>query len=207
VRYEQSMEPGASGVALDIAALYERYRSGLQYYVTRIVGNEEDARDIVQDAFAKVLSKPAAFDPSKGRFSTWIYRVARNLALTFVRRRNESQTIHLTEEDADESDEGRSKPVEDSRVSPEDPVRTFRTRALANQCLEYLDQQPAERREWLFRYFWDSDSSAEIAQELECNERTVRRTIERARKHLVPRLRAGVEELGLIKPERQKETA
>src|SRR5262245_34550293 len=51
----------------------------------RVVGNATEADDIGQDAFLRVWSRAASFDPRVARFTTWLYRVVVNLALDRVR--------------------------------------------------------------------------------------------------------------------------
>lgn len=54
----------------------------------RMCANENEAEDIVQDAFLKFWKKPEAFDADKGvKFTTWFYRVVTNLAIDHMRRK------------------------------------------------------------------------------------------------------------------------
>ena len=54
----------------------------------RMCSNENEAEDIVQDAFLKFWKKPEAFDADKGaKFTTWFYRVVTNLAIDHMRRK------------------------------------------------------------------------------------------------------------------------
>jgi RNA polymerase sigma-70 factor (ECF subfamily) len=52
----------------------------------RVVGNAAEADDIGQDAFLRVWSRAASFDPRVARFTTWLYRVVLNLALDRIRK-------------------------------------------------------------------------------------------------------------------------
>ncbi len=53
----------------------------------QMLGNTDDAADAVQDALATVLSKPAAYDASRGAFKPWFMRVVRNRCLDLLRQR------------------------------------------------------------------------------------------------------------------------
>jgi len=70
------------------AELVQRH-SGLFFHAAyRMCANNEEAEDIVQDAFLKLWDKPDVFDPAKGaKFTTWFYRVVINLAIDRTRRR------------------------------------------------------------------------------------------------------------------------
>jgi RNA polymerase sigma-70 factor (ECF subfamily) len=77
-----------AGCTDDFAYLVNRYKSGL----FRIVGNLVDSsqvEDIVQETFIAAFTHICSFDPQRGSFCTWIYRVARNLALNARKKKRE----------------------------------------------------------------------------------------------------------------------
>ncbi len=76
-------------------ALYDRYHQKLQWFSRRITGNKEQAEDIVQDTFIKLIDKPQAFNPAQ-KFSTWIYTVVNNASLSAIK--NESNRARLIDE-------------------------------------------------------------------------------------------------------------
>jgi RNA polymerase sigma-70 factor (ECF subfamily) len=65
-------------------ALYQRHASRIRGFIQRFVGDRDWADDLVQEVFLKVYRNPKAFDP-RGRFLTWIYAVARNACIDFLR--------------------------------------------------------------------------------------------------------------------------
>lgn len=66
--------------------LVARYKDRLYNTVYRIVGNSEDAQDVVQDAFLNAYQSLASFK-GDANFSTWIYRIAVNAAISVKRKR------------------------------------------------------------------------------------------------------------------------
>ncbi len=77
-----------SGDGRALSELYDRY-GGLVYGAgMRYLGDRTLAEDLVQDVFVSVWRNAASFDPSKARFSTWVYRIARNRATDLARRRH-----------------------------------------------------------------------------------------------------------------------
>jgi RNA polymerase sigma-70 factor (ECF subfamily) len=66
-------------------ALYVRYAAGVQLYVSRIVP-QQDAEDVTQQVFAKLLTELGRYRPAAAPFSAWVLRVARNLAIDHLRR-------------------------------------------------------------------------------------------------------------------------
>src|SRR6478672_5503069 len=69
----------------DIAELYKRHAPALHRRCASIVGNSEEARDLVQEAFARYLSSRSTFDRASP--FTVLYRIATNAAIDRLRRR------------------------------------------------------------------------------------------------------------------------
>lgn len=85
---ESLMERVKGGDHQAFATLVERH-TGLFYGAAyRMCGQDQEAEDIVQDAFLKLWQKPDSFDVDRGvKFTTWFYRVVTNLAIDKVRRK------------------------------------------------------------------------------------------------------------------------
>lgn len=66
--------------------LFHRYRSDSYRYAYRLLGNEQDALDVVQEAMLKAFAALADFDGRSG-FRTWLLRIVTNTALDWGRRR------------------------------------------------------------------------------------------------------------------------
>jgi RNA polymerase sigma factor (sigma-70 family) len=67
--------------------LYDQYSPALYGVVLRIVREEEQAQDLLQDIFVKIWKSLSAYDPSKGRLFTWMLNIARNTAIDSLRAR------------------------------------------------------------------------------------------------------------------------
>ena len=61
--------------------------NGAHALATQILGNADDAADAVQDAYAKALTMPDAYQAELGAFTPWFLRVVRNRCIDLVRRR------------------------------------------------------------------------------------------------------------------------
>ena len=72
-----------------LVTTYERVVYSVTY---RMVGNTEDARDLTQSVFLKAYRNLASFDPGR-RFFSWIYRIAVNESLNFIRQRRPQQEL------------------------------------------------------------------------------------------------------------------
>jgi RNA polymerase sigma factor (sigma-70 family) len=69
------------------ALLYDNYAPALFGIILKIVGNEAEAENLLQDCFVKVWRTIGQYDPAKGRLFTWLLHIARNTALSFLRTR------------------------------------------------------------------------------------------------------------------------
>lgn len=82
----------------DIAELYRRHAPALHRRCASIVGNAEEARDLVQEAFARYISARGRFDGDRASPFTVLYRIATNASIDRLRRR---KTAAEEELDAD----------------------------------------------------------------------------------------------------------
>ena len=71
--------------ALD--ALYARYSAYVMGVALRILGAREEAEEVVQDVFWQLWRATLRYDPVRGRFSTWLFSVARNRSIDRLRSR------------------------------------------------------------------------------------------------------------------------
>jgi RNA polymerase sigma-70 factor, ECF subfamily len=65
--------------------LYVRLAPGVHAYVLRIVVNRDDADDVTQQVFAKLLTELGRYEPREAPFRAWVLRVARNVAIDHLR--------------------------------------------------------------------------------------------------------------------------
>lgn len=78
--------------------LYDKYAGALLGIISRIVGDDNHAEEVLQDTFVKIWKNSEAYNPSLGRLFTWMARIARNEAINFVQSksyRNQSRTMEI----------------------------------------------------------------------------------------------------------------
>src|SRR6202795_1616828 len=98
--------PEAPAAAADIDSLLTRMRPKLHRYCARMVGSVIDGEDVLQDALIKAVESHATAG-GIGNPEGWLFRIAHNTALDFLRRRSRQQALQSTEEVdmiADEAD-------------------------------------------------------------------------------------------------------
>ncbi|WP_298516326.1 sigma-70 family RNA polymerase sigma factor [uncultured Kordia sp.] len=69
-----------------LSKLYDKYSGAIYGVILRMCRNEEAAQEILQETFMKAWDKSHLYDASKGKFYTWLYRIARNTTLNFLRK-------------------------------------------------------------------------------------------------------------------------
>jgi RNA polymerase sigma-70 factor (ECF subfamily) len=96
-----SIDALRSGDRAEFARLVDLY-SGLIYRLgLRILGNEQDAEDVLQETFIKAYRALPGFE-ARSQVSTWLYRIATNEALMLLRRQKPMVDIVLENEDEEE---------------------------------------------------------------------------------------------------------
>ena len=71
-----------------LSILYDNYSAAIYGVILRMCKDEDTSKNLLQDTFMKVWEKSQQYDPEKGRFYTWIYRIARNNVLNALRKEN-----------------------------------------------------------------------------------------------------------------------
>ena len=78
--------------------LYDRYAATLLGVITKIVKNETEAEDLLQDTFVKVWKNIHRHDPAKGRLFTWLLNVTRNTALDYLRANKKAPQVEIPQD-------------------------------------------------------------------------------------------------------------
>jgi RNA polymerase sigma-70 factor (ECF subfamily) len=140
----------------------------------RLVGNEEDARDVVQEAYLRAYKGIGRFR-GDAQFSTWLYRITANCANTHLSKRRRHRHDELP-------DEG-SSPLTD-RNPERDPQATLLATSLRDRLTVALDDLPPKLRAVVvLRDVYDLPHEA-IANELGISETAAKVRLHRARRKL-----------------------
>lgn len=157
-------------------ALIERYEAKLYRYLERLgIATREDREDVLQNAFIKAYRNLNSFDPSLA-FSSWMYRIVHNEAMSFFRARRARPQVILDEENESLLTEFRDESADTSAVAELRLSREELAKAFA--MLE-----PKYRDVLTLRYFEDR-SYTEMSDILEVPVGTVSTLIYRAKRVL-----------------------
>jgi RNA polymerase sigma-70 factor (ECF subfamily) len=158
--------------------LVARHQDRVFTAVTRFCGNAEDAADIVQRAFINAFRKIQEFKGDSA-FSTWIYRIAFNQAISF-RRENRRPAVSIYSKD----EERLVEPAVDS--NPTEKMEGEETQKKVQQALEQLEE--GDRQIILLKDL-QGHSYDEIAAIMQIPKGTVRSRLHRARLELKSKLK------------------
>src|ERR1700688_2368562 len=98
---EELLRRHASGERQALEELFRRYRQPGYRVAHRLLGNEADALDAVQEGFIKALTHLQSFQ-GRSSFKTWLLRVISNAALDMGRQRGRRETLSLDAAEAGE---------------------------------------------------------------------------------------------------------
>lgn len=158
------------------AELMERYKRPVYHMVLKMVRNIDDAEDLTIEAFAKAFKNLHKFKKDY-TFSTWLFRIATNNAIDFIRKKK-LDTFSLNTSFTDDGGESVNIDVQDSNLNPQEETIKGQKIELVQMFVTKLP--PKYQRLVRLRYF-DELSYEEIAKTLEAPLGTVKAQLHRAR--------------------------
>lgn len=150
-------------------ALFARHNVRVFRFLTRIVGNDATAEDLLNEVFLEVWRNASRFE-ARSQVSTWILAIARFKALASMRRRQH-----------DELDDEASEMIEDTTDNPEVTVQKTERSALLQQCLQQLS---VAHRQVVDLVYYHEQSIEEVAEIIGVPASTVKTRVFYARKRI-----------------------
>ncbi|MBN2611372.1 MAG: sigma-70 family RNA polymerase sigma factor [Bacteroidales bacterium] len=159
------------------AELLGRYRDAIYYMLLKMVNNASDAEDLTIEAFGKAFKNIQQYAPNYA-FSTWLFKIATNNCIDFIRKRKAN---HVS---LDQNDDEHEKASIDIQAPVMDPEETMINEQKVKMMRSVVDKlKPRYRKLIELRYF-NELSYEEIAEELELPIGTVKAQLFRARELL-----------------------
>jgi len=165
-----------AGDRAEFARVVDTYYEMVYRLAIRMLSNPQDAEDILQETFIKAYRKFHNFD-GRSSVSTWLYRIATNESLMFLRRQHPELTPI---DDTYENDEGLEKPahIVDWCCLPEEELMSAEAQAYLDEAVESL--APNLRVVFILRDI-QGLSTRETAEVLNLTEMAVKTRLSRAR--------------------------
>lgn len=162
--------------------LFSRHASRIHSFIDRFTGDAEAADDLTQEVFLKVYRNPRLFDP-RGRFLTWIYAVARNACIDFLRLKR-LPTVP-THGGGDEDDPG----YDPAAVAHQGPEARALDAEMQEQVQSLTARLSRKLREVFVLCALQGLSYEEAAQVIGCPVKTVSSRLSRARERFLREFR------------------
>lgn len=161
------------------AMLMKRYKKAVYFMILKMIRDADDAEDLTMEAFAKAFKNLHKFKKDY-TFSTWLFRIATNNTIDFIRKKK-LKTMSLNTTMSDDGGNAVTIDVEDDDNNPQDEyIRTQRIEMVRI----FVDKLPAKYRKLVQLRYFDELSYEEIAQELEKPLGTVKAQLHRSRELL-----------------------
>jgi RNA polymerase sigma-70 factor (ECF subfamily) len=179
------------GDAESFETLLRRHRVPLLSYFVRMVRDQALAEDLTQEVFLRVYQARERYQP-EARFTTWLYRIATNLALNAIRDRRR-ETLTSTVPESDETQTAALARVADSRPTAEQQMLESHRERTIREAIECL---PERQRAAVILHKYQEVDYRQIAQVLKVSESAVKSLLFRAydslRVRLEPLMQGGV---------------
>jgi len=162
--------------------LVRRYRDRVYRLCTKILRDEDDAAEALQDAFLSAYRGLPRFK-SESTFSTWLYRIATNASLMKLRRRRAGHVSY--EQSQGPQADAEPLAIPDWSAQPLEELLDGETREVLGREVDLLP--PSEREVFVLRDIMEQ-SNADVAKELGLSIAAVKSRLHRARLHLRDRM-------------------
>jgi RNA polymerase sigma-70 factor (ECF subfamily) len=159
-------------------SLARRYEKKLLNFLFRFVNSREQAEDLVQKTLLKVYRNRLKFK-NRGKFSTWMYTIAANLARDYLRKHRKYQFVSL-----DEPVGENSNIIDFYREPDEKKVTSLEEKEMGQVVRMAIDHLPHPQRMAILLSHYEQMSYDDIARALNCSKGTVKSRIFRAKARL-----------------------
>jgi RNA polymerase sigma-70 factor (ECF subfamily) len=185
------VDAARGGDADAFRTLFQRYHRRAYALAYGVVHNQDDALDIVQDAFIKAHRYLDKFEGTSS-FYTWLYRIVMNLAIDQLRKQRRARPVELTDAQVgDGSGDGEVNPAGDAllpRILRGHPGRALQDKEIRHRLDQALAELSDNHRAVLVMRELDGLSYEEMAQVMGCSKGTIMSRLFHARRNMQRRL-------------------
>ena len=158
------------------AKIIERYQGKLFAYLYRLIGNRDEAEDLLQDVFIKAYKNLRSYDSSR-KFSSWIYRIAHYEAVNFIKRKSLKRFVSW-------EDISSTKDKLESSSNEESADGAWIRKESIKEVDDAINKLPIKYKQVLLLRYFSDKSYDEIGEILGKPVNTVGTLINRAKKKL-----------------------
>ena len=158
------------------AYLVQKYRRPMVSFMYRMAHNTAAAEDLAQEVFLRVYRSRESYEPS-AKFSTWLYRIATNLAVNYVRDTRHERPEVMVSVDEPDQDTGLTMDVPDTSLTAEETILRRERMAAIRQKVHAL---PERQRLAVLMHKYQQMDYRQIAQVLKLSESATKSLLFRA---------------------------
>lgn len=166
------------GNYLSFEELVKKYEQKIYNLAYRIMGNKEDASDVLQETFLQALRKLPSFK-GKAKFSTWLYRIAVNSCLMRKRKQKKMEIVSLDVPILTKKEDEIKRDLGDDWSKS--PLATLENEEVKKTLFNAIDSLPEEYRTVFLLRGLDGLSNQEVAKVLKISLPAVKSRLHRAR--------------------------
>jgi RNA polymerase sigma-70 factor (ECF subfamily) len=159
--------------------LLQRYRTPLVNFLYRMVRAREEAEDLAQEVFLRVYRARKDYVPS-AKFTTWLFRIATNLALNSVRdNRHQRMEVSLDAPVTVDAEDGDEKALDIAEKHPN--IEQYLVEEARKKMIRHaIDKLPEKQRAAVLLHKYQELDYGDIAKILECSESALKSLLFRA---------------------------
>ncbi|MGB6670240.1 MAG: sigma-70 family RNA polymerase sigma factor [Candidatus Acidiferrum sp.] len=159
--------------------LLQRYRTPLVNFLYRMVRAREEAEDLAQEVFLRVYRARKDYVPS-AKFTTWLFRIATNLALNSVRdNRHQRMEVSLDAPVTVDAEDGDEKVLDIAEKNPN--IEQYLVEEARKKMIRHaIDKLPEKQRAAVLLHKYQELDYGDIAKILECSESALKSLLFRA---------------------------
>jgi RNA polymerase sigma-70 factor (ECF subfamily) len=159
--------------------LLQRYRTPLVNFLYRMVRAREEAEDLAQEVFLRVYRARKDYVPS-AKFTTWLFRIATNLALNSVRdNRHQRMEVSLDAPVTIDAEDGDEKALDIAEKHPN--IEQYLVDEARKKMIRHaIDKLPEKQRAAVLLHKYQELDYGDIAKILECSESALKSLLFRA---------------------------
>lgn len=173
------VEKALNGNQLAYGQLMEKYRESIYFMMLKMVRSDDDAEDLTIEAFGKAFNRLHQYSPSYA-FSTWLFKIASNNAIDFIRKKR----IKVTSMDtAYTNDDGETMRI-DVKSTEKDPEEVTMHAEKVVMMREIVKKLKPRYRDLIEKRYFQELSYDEIAVDMDLPLGTVKAQLFRARAFL-----------------------
>lgn len=173
------VEAAINGKQSAYAELMDKYRESIYFMMLKMVKNSDDAEDLTIEAFGKAFNRLEQYSPSFA-FSTWLFKIASNNCIDFIRKKR----ISVTSMDTGMTTDDGEIIYFDAKSHTLDPEETIIQNQKVKLMRNLVSKLKPRYRELVEKRYFEELSYEEIAEELNLPLGTVKAQLFRAREFL-----------------------